>query len=113
MLLNKALQTSSWRSFASFEFGAHKRGMGWQPSTQEEWKDWYSGLIDILQELLHSDDTVQVDIAKQLIVSNFNGLWVNSRCCSKLEDIVKNYGKDGVWPELWKEIKSTKANFTV
>lgn len=113
VLLNKALQTSSWRSFASFEFGAHKRGMGWQPSTQEEWKDWYSGLIDILQELLHSDDTVQVDIAKQLIVSNFNGLWVNSRCCSKLEDIVKNYGKDGVWPELWKEIKSTKANFTV
>lgn len=112
VLLNKALQTSSWSSFASFEFGARKRGMGWQPSTQEEWKDWYSGLIDILQELLQSDNSIHIDIAKQLIVSNFNGLWINSRCCSKLEDIVKNYGKDGVWPKLWKEIKSTKDNFT-
>lgn len=112
VLLNKALQTSSWSSFASFEFGARKRGMGWQPSTQEEWKDWYSGLIDILQELLQSDNSTHIDIAKQLIVSNFNGLWINSRCCSKLEDIVKNYGKDGVWPKLWKEIKSTKDNFT-
>ena len=112
VLLNKALQTSSWSSFASFEFGARKRGMGWQPSTQEEWKDWYSELIDILQELLQSDNSIHVDIAKQLIVSNFNGLWINSRCCSKLEDIVKNYGKDGVWPELWKKIKSTMDNFT-
>ncbi|MBF4489898.1 hypothetical protein IOD06_08355 [Psychrobacter sp. N25K4-3-2] len=112
VLLNKALQTSSWSSFASFEFGARKRGMGWQPSTQEEWKDWYSGLIDILQELLQSDNCIHIDIAKKLIVSNFNGLWINSRCCSKLEDIVKNYGKDGVWPKLWKEIKSTKDNFT-
>ena len=112
VLLNKALQTSSWHSFGSFEFGARKRGMGWQPSNQEEWRDWYSGLIDILQELLQSDDTVHIDIAKQLIVSNFNGLWISSGCCSKLEDIVRNYARDGVWPKLWKEIKSTIDNLT-
>lgn len=112
VLLNKALQTSSWHSFGSFEFGARKRGMGWQPSNQEEWRGWYSGLIDILQELLQSDDTVHIDIAKQLITSNFNGLWISSGCCSKLEDIVRNYARDGVWPKLWKEIKSTIDNLT-
>lgn len=113
VLLNKALQTSSWHSFGSFEFGARKRGMGWQPSNNEEWRDWYSGLIDILQELLRSDNSTHIDIAKQLIVSNFNGLWIRSRCCNKLEDIVRTYGKDGAWPELWREIKTTKDDFTV
>lgn len=106
-LLNSALEASHWSSFATFDFGARRRGTGWRPSTHREKLDWYEGYIAILEQALQSNERSHVDTARRAIANQFRGLWAYAGCFDALERIVLDHAKGGVWPDLWIAIKNT------
>ncbi|NIY78636.1 hypothetical protein HCZ23_04030 [Celeribacter sp. HF31] len=106
-LLNSALEASHWSSFATFGFGARRRGTGWRPTTHGEKLDWYEGYIAILEQALQSNERSQVDAARMAIANKFRGLWAFAGCFDALERIVRDHAKGGIWPDLWIAIKNT------
>lgn len=106
-LFRSALKTSQWTSIGSFDFGARKRDFGWKPKTLEAMKEWYEGFIQQLIPLLESDNTELKEMSKELIATNFYGLWSSGHCEDILEEIVIKYGVGKGWSELWLAIKRT------
>lgn len=106
-LLQTAFKMHGWVGFGPFHFGARIRGRGWTPKTREEETAWYSGFIQLLQPTLASAQTSDRDWAKSVLARHFRGLWTVSRCFDLLEQIVRDYGNGGQWPEIWLSIKQT------
>ncbi|KCZ57920.1 hypothetical protein HY36_12160 [Hyphomonas atlantica] len=106
-LLHAALEVSHWSSFATFGFGARKRGSGWQPKTRQERIDWYVGFVGLLQRSLESNKLHEAKWAKEMLAPNFRSLWTLAGCFDVLEEIVRAHAEGGAWPEIWMSIKST------
>lgn len=106
-LLAAAFETHNWTSSSALDFGARERDFGWEPKSQEEIVDWYSGYIQILKRHLSSDNSVCKDIARKTISANFRGVWSYAGCYDALEEIINTYASGGCWPEIWRSIKQT------
>lgn len=106
-LLESAFKTQGWFGFGSFHFGARIRGRGWTPKTREEVIGWYTGFIKLLQPTLASEQISDREWSKSVLARNFRGLWSSAKCFDLLEQIVREYGRNGQWSEVWLSIKKT------
>lgn len=106
-LLQSALRSQHWIGFGSFHFGARKRGPGWIPQTRYEEIAWYVGFILLLLPALVSVQIKDRDWAKSVLASHFRTLWCFAQCFDLLEQIIRDYGQGGQWPEMWLSIKTT------
>jgi len=106
-LLGAAFESHQWTSFGSFHFGARKRGSGWSPKTHSERIAWYVGYIKLLQPDLASTQRQESKWAKSILASHFRALWSFAGCFDALEEIIRDHGRDGSWPEMWISIKQT------
>lgn len=105
-LLRSAFEAHHWTSFGTFHFGARKRGSGWSPKTDEEAKNaWYVGYIELLQPALVSTQRKDQDWAKSMLANHFRSLWTFAGCFDSLEQIIRDHGRDGNWPQVWISIK--------
>jgi hypothetical protein len=107
-LFHAALEATNWTSSGTFSFGARKRGHGWQPLNKDDILEWYEGYLDILEQGLSSNDGPMVHRSKSVIADNFRGLWTSAGCHERLEKIIREYGTDGSWHEVWMAIKRTQ-----
>lgn len=105
-LLRAAFEAHSWTAFGGFQFGAHKRGPGWSPSTEAERLGWYNGFITLIQPLLDVDP-VSREWAKSIIARHFRGLWSFAGCVEVLDSLVTANATGGKWPEVWLAIGKT------
>jgi len=105
-LLQSAFEAQHWTSFGDFHFGARKRGWGWIPENDAEALSWYVSHIRLLDQPLSSSLQEDREWAKELLASNFRGLWSCAGCFDALEKIIRTYGKNGKWPKIWLSIKS-------
>ncbi|MBF0638162.1 hypothetical protein [Pseudomonas protegens] len=106
-LFDSAFQVSNWSSSASFNFGARTRTYGWVPANKSEGQAWYRGFIKQLHLCLESTDKRSQSLAKNLIARHFMGLWCFAGCIEDLEEIIKKYGAEGKWTEIWRSIQRT------
>lgn len=106
-LFDSIFETSNWSSGFGFEFGARARGFGWQPETNKEKIEWYQGFLEILWDLLKSDDINLQKWAKSMIAKKFNDLWTYAGCFDLLIAIINEQVKDDSWPEMYLSIKNT------
>lgn len=105
--LLRAAFSHQWTSFGTFNFGARKRGVGWQPKTRRETTAWYAGFIQLLPPFLDSSNLQEKHWARDLLASHFRGLWSFAYCFDVLEQIIRDHGRDASWPEMWVAIKKT------
>lgn len=106
-LLKSALRAHHWSGFGPFHFGARKRGPGWSPRTHDDVIGWYSGFVQLLLPTLESAQISDREWAKSLLASNFRALWSFAQCIDPLEQIIRDHGPEGQWPEVWLSIKTT------
>ena len=106
-IFRSTFKTSHWASMSTFDFGARKRDYGWEPKTHGEKLDWFVGFIELLKPVLTSNDEVFKKWAKELLVNHFRRLWSSAGCFDILEEIVRDHGTGGSWPEMWMAIKGT------
>lgn len=96
-----------WTSFGTFNFGARKRGAGWQPKTHRETTAWYTGFIQLLLPFLDSTQLQERNWARKSLANHFRELWSFAHCFDMLEQIIRDHRRDGSWPEMWIAIKKT------
>lgn len=106
-LLRSAFESRNWTSSGEFHFGARRRGAGWMPKTNDEVIAWYVGFMRLLKPLFVSPKLEEQQWAKGVLASHFRGLWSFGKCFDYLEEIVREYGRGGEWPEVWSSIKTT------
>ncbi|WP_312835603.1 hypothetical protein [Comamonas sp.] len=105
--LESALRAHHWTGFGPFHFGARKRGPGWSPQTHDDVIGWYAGFIQLLLPTLESAQMGDREWAKSLLASHFRELWSFAQCIDPLEQIIRDHGAGGQWPEVWLSIKKT------
>ena len=104
-LLRSAFEAHQWTSFGMFHFGARKRGAGWRPKTHGERIAWYVDYIKMLQPVFDSTQPRESKWAKSVIANHFRALWSFAGCFDVLEQVVRDHGRNGNWPEMWISIK--------
>lgn len=106
-IFRSAFEAYHWTSFGGFDFGARSRDYGWEPKTNKEILNWYTGFIKLLVPLLESDNESRCKWAKEILATHFVGLWSYAGCFDILENLVRKYGVGGKWPGMWMAIKRT------
>jgi hypothetical protein len=81
--------------------------VGWCPKSNDEKVAWYVGYIQLLQPALRSIQARDQDWAKSILASHFRALWSFAGCFDLLEQIIREHGLNGNWPEMWISIKQT------
>ncbi|MGF3106087.1 hypothetical protein [Rossellomorea sp. DUT-2] len=105
-LLDAALVTTHFSSSYIFEFGARPRDYGYKPTNRFEIQKWYKFFIDYSLKVANSESPFAFK-ARELLATNFRGLWVNGRLYGELEDVSKIISSKSPWREGWLAVKTT------
>jgi len=106
-IFQKAFQQSHYVSYVDFNFGAHSRDYGWEPKTNKDILDWLAGFIKVLSSALHSDNKFVCEWVKSILASHFMGLWKFKNCLDVFEELIREFGGNGEWPDMWVAIRRT------
>ena len=107
-MLETALKSGHWSSFAVFEFGARPRSFGYWPQTPEEENEWFLRFIAVVRESAISD---QVDLSKrarELLAGEFRQLWHYQALRPALNAAASAVHAHKPWPEGWRAVRSIK-----
>ncbi|MDQ0257090.1 hypothetical protein J2S74_004536 [Evansella vedderi] len=107
LLLGAALKTDSFISDHYFEFGAHSRDYGLQPTTMKEIQHWYRVFIQYSLKLIMNQSPVS-DKVKVILGRKFGRLWLKTRLYDELELCANKISEKGFWGEAWVAVKSIK-----
>ncbi|KGA96342.1 hypothetical protein AJ85_08660 [Alkalihalobacillus alcalophilus ATCC 27647 = CGMCC 1.3604] len=107
LLLEVALKTDSFISDHYFEFGAHSRDYGLQPTTMKEIQHWYKVFIKYSLKLIMNQSPVSNKV-KVILGRKFGSLWLKTRLYDELELCANKISEKGFWGEAWVAVKSVK-----
>ncbi|WP_419783480.1 hypothetical protein [Maridesulfovibrio sp.] len=103
-ILNGLLQSNSFTSGASFEFGARPRDYGYLPKTWGEVTKWYNtSIIFVRNTILNNSDFA--DDFKIVLAKHLRFLWKNANAMNELEKTVIAINSNGFWKEGWLAIR--------
>ncbi|WP_415717009.1 hypothetical protein [Maridesulfovibrio sp.] len=103
-ILNGLLQSNSFASGASFEFGARPRDYGYLPKTCGEVTKWYNtSIIFVRNTILNNSDFA--DDFKIVLAKHLRFLWKNANAMNELEKTVIAINSNGFWKEGWLAIR--------
>lgn len=116
--LRKVLETGPFSSSFDFEFGARLRDHGLAPRTPAEIRRWFSSTLAYARKLAETASLTEE--IKGMVAFGFRGLW-RAGMADELDDLVRNFAKDGFWRDGWiaakhaqqydaKEMKAELAN---
>lgn len=100
-----AFKRSHWTSYDDFNFGAHNRDSGWEPKTNKDILDWYTGFVKVLSLVLYSDNERVCEWGKSILANHFMELWGFKDCLDIFEELICKFGGNGEWPDMWLAIK--------
>ena len=107
-MLDRALNSGHWGSFAAFEFGARPRSFGYWPRTLEEQDQWFLRFISLARETATSDHTDLSEPARELLATEFRGLWHSPALRTALDAAVRALHTHRSWPEGWRAVRSVR-----
>ena len=107
-MLDIALKSGHWGSFAVFEFGARPRSFGYWPRTQEEQDQWFLRFISLARDAATSDHTELSEPARELLAAEFRGLWHFPALRAALDASARAIHAHKSWPEGWRAVRSVK-----
>ena len=107
-MLEAALNSGRWASFAIFEFGARPRTFGYWPPTRQDEEHWFLRFISITQEAATSEDADLSDHARELLANEFRALWHHPALRPALTTAATALHSHRPWPEGWRAIRSIK-----
>ncbi|MEM6395898.1 MAG: hypothetical protein AAF741_06090 [Bacteroidota bacterium] len=100
LALEASLETGNFNTHFSPNFGARPRDYGYRPSSETEVAEWFNTFIEICTEHILSSSR-SAPLAKQVLASNFSGLWVKAKVYQSLETSVKAIRAQQLWNEAW------------
>src|SRR5262245_36692757 len=101
------LETYHFSSNYEFQFGALSRDYGYEPRVNKDIADWYRSILDFLMIAVRTNGS-DVSQIKQIIASNFRGVWARGRINDQLEAAVIEIGNHGFWREGWLAVKQAR-----
>ena len=107
-MLEIALKSGHWSSFAVFEFGARPRSFGYWPATLEEEDQWFLRFISVAQEAATSDYADLSERARELVASELRQLWHYPALHPTLNAAARALHTHKSWPEGWRAVRSIK-----
>lgn len=107
-MLEIALKSGHWSSFAVFEFGARPRSFGYWPRTSEEEDRWFLRFISVARQAATSDQPDLSERARELLASEFRQLWHYPALRSALSATAAAVHTHKSWPEGWRAVRSIK-----
>lgn len=105
-LLQAALQTHHFSSHHGFDFGALKRGYGWEPKTFAELQGWYELFIAVAIDAGSASSTLGAT-TRAFLGSSFRGLWTKAHMHSQLAAAARKLSEVDGWPDGWIGIRTT------
>ena len=108
-MLDVALKSGHWGSFAVFEFGARPRTYGYWPRTAEEQDRWFLRFISLVREAATSDHADLLEPARALLAGEFRQLWQFPTLRSSLSVAARSVHTRKSWPEGWRAVRSVKC----
>lgn len=105
-LLQAAIQTHHFSSHHGFDFGALKRGYGWEPKTVAELQGWYELFIAIAADVGGIPSTLGAT-TRALLGGSFRSLWTNICMHSQLTGAARKLAPIDGWPDGWVGIRTT------
>ncbi len=106
LLLDVALETNHFSSSHNFQFGARPRNYGYQPRSSEEIANWFNKYTSMCVRVALSEMII-ADKARDVLRSNFRGLWMYAGIFDALETGVKAIHAKEAWNEGWIAIRET------
>lgn len=104
-LLSTALDGPPWTGLGLNEFGARPRDYGYRPS-HDQLVEWRTAFIDLAVPLANSDDEDIKSRSRQVLASEFRGLWHQEAMQEKLVEAARTINGHQPWGEGWKAIRS-------
>lgn len=106
MLLDTVLKSRNFTGSLHFKFGARIRDYGYEPRSKNEYTNWFRLFIEYALDITQSKPALTPRI-KQIISSNFRGLWNYAEVYEELEVFTKTITESDFWREGWNAILVT------
>lgn len=104
--LDAMMESLHFTSSHDFTFGGIHRDFGWEPKTNEDYSNWFRSVVVFSKVQVDSNSPHSPDI-KLMLGQHFRGLWVHAGICTELEEIVREFVAQDVWPAGWHGIRDT------
>lgn len=98
--LSGMLQSNHFGSSRDFGFGARPRGFGWQPESQDDYKNWYRSVFELVVELTNPGSPYR-DLVRAAVARQLRQLWGKSDLHQEVCALVKTLAGMNGWPEGW------------
>lgn len=102
--LNAAFQTENFFVSGPTEFGARPLTLGYKFKSEDEIKEWYKSLINILSTTFRNQPILKTELLS-IIEKNFRRLWKLGYVSDELSNFVKLVRNEQSWVEIWAEIE--------
>ncbi len=102
-LLSAALKAGGASSSHQFDFGAHSRGFGWQPETNDDIFAWYGLFMAIVHDVGTLPNALGAKV-RHAFAEKFQGLWVTLHIDlhQELQGIAEAFHRIDGWPDGWR-----------
>ena len=96
---------SQFHSRDSFNFGARKRDGGRHPQSQEEWIEWYTRGLGILERLAQPGG-IHTEFAREEFTRQVRSLWAIVALRRKLSAMFTSLAAGRFWRDAWTTVRS-------
>ena len=107
-MLQVALISGHWSSFAAFEFGARPRSFGFRPQTSEDENQWFLRFIAVAREAAISRRADLSESARELLAGELRQLWRYQALRPALTSAARAVHAHKPWPEGWRAVRAIK-----
>jgi len=103
LLLDSCLDTYHFSSVYPHQFGARSRDYGYQPNTENEYKEWYKTFVQLCSRYGNRNSDLGYDV-RQTFANHLEGL-IGVKIFELLDQTILDFHSKHSWNEGWLTIK--------
>ncbi|MDY7396872.1 hypothetical protein UMM65_16620 [Aureibaculum sp. 2210JD6-5] len=103
LLLDGCLGTYHYSSIYPHQFGARSRDYGYQPNTENEYKEWYRTFVQLCGIYGHKNSDLGKDV-RLIFANHLRGL-ISVKIFELLDQTIIGFHSNYIWNEGWLAIK--------
>lgn len=104
--LHALLEGWHFTTHYNFDFGARSRNYGYWPRNNTETRNWFGGVMKLVEELACSGEP-NGSAARAKLAEQFRGLWTMVGAYSELEHACHAIARQRFWREGWIAVRQT------
>ncbi|WLI75884.1 hypothetical protein Q5705_14980 [Kosakonia sp. H02] len=104
-MLSAALDGPPWHGAGIYDFGAHPRDFGYEPSS-DELVNWRHQFIDLVVTIGLNSNIELANSARSVFAKKFRSLWFHQAIQKKLVEAARALNSSQTWIEGWNAVRS-------